>query len=65
MRDNALLADEARYCSFGEEVQVGRQNHPLTWVSTSPAFYLRDRLFDLGDGFGWAIPAADLDRSAE
>lgn len=23
------------------------------------------RLVDLGDGFGWAIPAADLDRSAE
>ena len=41
-----------RYCSFGEEVQIGRQNHPLTWVSTSPAFYLGDRLFELGDGFG-------------
>ncbi|TYB84089.1 CatB-related O-acetyltransferase [Oceaniovalibus sp. ACAM 378] len=43
-----------RYCSFGEEVQIGRQNHPLTWVSTSPAFYLGDRLFDLGDGFAGA-----------
>ena len=20
-----------RYCSFGENVQIGRQNHPLTW----------------------------------
>lgn len=40
-----------RYCSFGEEVQIGRQNHPTSWVSTSPAFYLGDRLFDLGDGF--------------
>lgn len=40
-----------RYCSFGEEVQIGRQNHPMAWVSTSPAFYLGDRLFDLGDGF--------------
>ena len=40
-----------RYCSFGEEVQIGRQNHPLTWVSTSPAFYLHDQLFDLGKGF--------------
>ena len=29
-----------RYCSFGEEVQIGRQNHPLTWASTSPLFYL-------------------------
>jgi chloramphenicol O-acetyltransferase type B len=40
-----------RYCSFGESVQIGRQNHPLDWVSTSPAFYLGDRVFELGDGF--------------
>lgn len=40
-----------RYCSFGEEVQIGRQNHPMSWVSTSPVFYLGDRLFDLGDKF--------------
>ncbi len=40
-----------RYCSFGENVQIGRQDHPLTWASTSPAFYLHDRLFDLDDGF--------------
>lgn len=40
-----------RYCSFGEDVQIGRQNHPMTWVSTSPAFYLGDQLFSLGDGF--------------
>lgn len=40
-----------RYCSFGEDVQIGRQNHPTSWVSTSPAFYIGDRLFDLGKGF--------------
>jgi len=40
-----------RYCSFGEEVQIGRQNHPLNWASTSPAFYLNDRLFELDNGF--------------
>jgi chloramphenicol O-acetyltransferase type B len=40
-----------RYCSFGEGVQIGRQNHPMSWVSTSPAFYLGDKLFDLGDHF--------------
>ena len=28
-----------RYCSFGENVQIGRQNHPMDWASTSPAFY--------------------------
>ena len=37
-----------RYCSFGENTQIGRQNHPTTWASTSPAFYLGDKLFDLG-----------------
>lgn len=40
-----------RYCSFGEDVQIGRQNHPMTWASTSPAFYLGDRLFGLGNKF--------------
>ena len=43
-----------RYCSFGEEVQIGRQNHPMSWVSTSPAFYLGDKLFELGHGFAWS-----------
>lgn len=40
-----------RYCSFGEEVQIGRQNHPTTWVSTSPSFYLGNRVFGLEDSF--------------
>src|SRR6266851_3383148 len=31
-----------RYTSIGEQVQVGRANHALTWVSTSPFFYLRE-----------------------
>lgn len=43
-----------RYCSIGEDVQIGRQNHPLTWASTSPAFYLFDGLFDVGSGFNGA-----------
>ncbi len=44
-------ANIGRYCSFGEDVQIGRQSHPTTWASTSPAFYLGDRIFDLKDGF--------------
>jgi acetyltransferase-like isoleucine patch superfamily enzyme len=28
-----------RYCSFGEQVQVGRHPHPMAWASTSPFFY--------------------------
>lgn len=43
-----------RYCSFGEDVQIGRQNHPLTWASTSPSFYLGDQLFSLDGGFNGA-----------
>lgn len=43
-----------RYCSFGEQVQIGRQNHPMHWSSTSPAFYLHDQLFSLKDGFNGA-----------
>ena len=30
-----------RYCSFGEQVQIGRHSHPLHYVSTSPFFYQR------------------------
>lgn len=43
-----------RYCSIGEEVQIGRQNHPTSWASTSPAFYMGDKIFDLADGFAGA-----------
>jgi acetyltransferase-like isoleucine patch superfamily enzyme len=28
-----------RYCSFGEQVQIGRHPHPMHWMSTSPFFY--------------------------
>lgn len=30
-----------RYCSFGEDVQIGRQSHPVDWVSTSPFTYMK------------------------
>tara|TARA_R110001606_G_scaffold81403_5_gene187307 strand:+ start:139 stop:873 length:735 start_codon:yes stop_codon:yes gene_type:complete len=40
-----------RYCSFGEGTQIGRQNHPTDWASTSPAFYLGDQMYDLGETF--------------
>lgn len=43
-----------RYCSFGEDIQIGRQDHPTNWVSTSPAFYLGDQLFGLEGGFAGA-----------
>lgn len=40
-----------RYCSFGENVQIGRQDHAKGWISTSPAFYLREKFFAVGDEF--------------
>jgi len=43
-----------RYTSIGEQVQVGRSNHALTWTSTSPFFYLRDKIFAVGDEFAGA-----------
>lgn len=43
-----------RYCSFGEDVQIGRQSHPVSWASTSPAFYLGDQMFEVGDAFAGA-----------
>jgi acetyltransferase-like isoleucine patch superfamily enzyme len=40
-----------RYTSMGEEVQVGRANHAMTWVTTSPFLYLRQKLFDVDQDF--------------
>lgn len=45
-----------RYCSIGENVQVGRQSHPMHWASTSPAFYRSySQVLDL--------PVTDIDLS--
>jgi acetyltransferase-like isoleucine patch superfamily enzyme len=30
-----------RYCSIGEQVQIGRHPHPMHYFSTSPFFYMR------------------------
>jgi acetyltransferase-like isoleucine patch superfamily enzyme len=40
-----------RYTSIGEDVQIGRQDHPMDWMSTSPVQYLNTRLFDVGSDF--------------
>src|SRR5262249_2033378 len=48
-----------RYTSIGEAVQMGRSNHALTWVSTSPFFYEQTRLFDVGDSFAGAAEFHD------
>lgn len=51
---HCFAARIGRYCSFGEDVQIGRQDHPMTWMSTSPAFYVHDNLFGLDGGFNGA-----------
>ncbi len=40
-----------RYTSIGEAVQIGRANHAMTWVSTSPFFYLTEKMFNVGHDF--------------
>jgi chloramphenicol O-acetyltransferase type B len=47
-----------RYTSIGEEVQIGRGDHPTSYLSTSPAFYLREPLFKVGGGFPGAADFA-------
>ena len=51
---HCFAARIGRYCSIGEDVQIGRQDHPMGWMSTSPAFYLHDQLFALDQGFAGA-----------
>lgn len=43
-----------RYCSFGEQVQMGRGDHPTNWLSTNPFQYLNEPLFAVGKGFAHA-----------
>lgn len=41
-----------RYCAFGENVQIGRQDHPTTWLSTSPFLYLKNQeILQCGEQF--------------
>ena len=43
-----------RYTSIGENVQIGRGDHPTSWLSTNPAFYLNRPVFSVGEGFSGA-----------
>lgn len=37
-----------RYTSIGEQVQMGRGDHPMGWLSTSPAFYIGEGFMSVG-----------------
>ncbi|WP_082494275.1 CatB-related O-acetyltransferase [Methylobacterium sp. Leaf108] len=43
-----------RYTSIGDDVQMGRGDHSISWISTSPHFYLNEKLFDVGHDFAGA-----------
>ena len=43
-----------RYVSIGEEVQMGRGDHSINWLSTTPSFYLNEKLFNVGQSFAGA-----------
>lgn len=47
----SFACEIGRYTSIGEEVNVGRQDHPTSWLSTSPFQYLNTSLFDIGQDF--------------
>jgi chloramphenicol O-acetyltransferase type B len=47
---NYIGVSIGRYTSIGESVQM-RGSHPTSFVSSSPAFYLREKLFKVGSGF--------------
>ena len=47
---NFMAVTIGRYTSIGEQVQM-RGSHPTGYVSTSPSFYLNEKLFDVGSGF--------------
>jgi acetyltransferase-like isoleucine patch superfamily enzyme len=53
-----------RYVSIGENVQAGRSDHPLDWLSTSPFQYLhKSELFDVGTNFTGGESYAALGRA--
>jgi acetyltransferase-like isoleucine patch superfamily enzyme len=47
----AAAVTMGRYVSIGEEVNLGRQDHPVAWMSTSPFQYLTMPLFSIGTHF--------------
>lgn len=51
---HAFAVHIGRYCSIGEGVQFGRQDHPTSWVSTSPSFYLSHPLFGLPESYKYS-----------
>lgn len=46
-------ANIGRYCSFGRDIQIGRQSHPIDWASTSPFLYMKSNdVIRFSESFG-------------
>lgn len=55
-----------RYCSFGEEVQIGRHPHAMHYMSTSPYFYTPYRtILDMDPPRGKEMAPADFRRKTK
>jgi len=55
-----------RYCSFGEEVQVGRHPHAMHWITTSPYFYTPyHNILDMDLPAGIEMTPADFQRNTK
>jgi acetyltransferase-like isoleucine patch superfamily enzyme len=55
-----MAVNIGRYVSIGESVQIGRGDHPTSWLSTSPCFHLPDPIFGVGTGFEGALQFRDF-----
>ena len=43
-----------RYVSIGEDVQMGRGDHSIAWLSTGPSFYEQQKFLEVGTDFNGA-----------
>ena len=43
-----------RYVSIGDDVQMGKGDHSIAWLSTSPFFYLHETILPVGQDFAGA-----------
>jgi acetyltransferase-like isoleucine patch superfamily enzyme len=55
-----------RYCSIGENVQIGRHSHAMHWVSTSPFFQMEyEKILDMTPPLELSLkPSSDFKKSS-
>lgn len=62
-----FACDIGRYCSFGENVQIGRHSHAMHWVSTSPFFQMEyKKVLDMNPPPWLQLnPSSDFEKSTK